>query len=277
MRGDRYRDALTVIDTIERVRPRPDVLLTGHFRPIQRRRANPGRSSGSATRSASCDATVARHEREAGRPPPDAEIAAGRPGVGGYGKVAWDVRAVWEKLFGLVPPPLHRRAVPRRPVRRECRPGGPGRGRRHRRSGAGHLDAGRPVAGIQLAELVTDTGPDHAGAAGCSGRPRTAARRLRQLWGDRMADRSRSRATRERAGSLRLRRCSRADHRASVGSALRPRHCSGTPARTSPSPAPEWCGRLRHRPVRDDYAQLVLTGPDSRGGGGGAASSTSCW
>ena len=35
MRGDRYRDALTVIETIERVRAlAPEVLLTGHFAPI---------------------------------------------------------------------------------------------------------------------------------------------------------------------------------------------------------------------------------------------------
>ena len=35
MRGDRYRDALTVIDTVERVRAlEPEVLLSGHFGPI---------------------------------------------------------------------------------------------------------------------------------------------------------------------------------------------------------------------------------------------------
>jgi glyoxylase-like metal-dependent hydrolase (beta-lactamase superfamily II) len=38
MRGDRYRDALTVIETIERVRAlEPEVLLTGHFDPIRGR------------------------------------------------------------------------------------------------------------------------------------------------------------------------------------------------------------------------------------------------
>ena len=35
MRGDRYRDAHTFIESVETVRHlRPEVLLTGHFEPI---------------------------------------------------------------------------------------------------------------------------------------------------------------------------------------------------------------------------------------------------
>ena len=96
MRGDRYRDALTVIDTIERVRAlQPEILLTGHFEPI--------------TGAALIDAELTRL-REAVRYVHDQTVAgmnAGKDvatlmeeitlpadlGVGeGYGKVSWDVR-----------------------------------------------------------------------------------------------------------------------------------------------------------------------------------------
>ncbi|HNA50527.1 MAG TPA: MBL fold metallo-hydrolase, partial [Mycobacterium sp.] len=104
MRGDRYRDALTVIDTIERVRAlEPDVLLTGHFGPIsgaERIQAELIRLR-DAVRYVH-DATVAGMNagkdvrtlmREITLP---AELEVGE----GYGKVAWDVRAIWENYSG---------------------------------------------------------------------------------------------------------------------------------------------------------------------------------
>ena len=168
MRGDRYRDALTVIDTIERVRAlEPDVLLTGHFGPIsgaERIQAELIRLR-DAVRFVH-DATVAgmnagkdvrRLMREITLP---ADLEVGE----GYGKVAWDVRAVWENYSGWF---HHRSTAELYPVD----PSGvsadlvdlAGADAIVDRAQA-HLDAGRPVAGIQLAELVTDTDPDHAGA-----------------------------------------------------------------------------------------------------------------
>lgn len=104
MRGDRYRDALTAIASIERVRElQPELLVTGHFEPI----------SGAALINTELtrlrDAIAYLHDqtvdgmndgkdvrtlmRDIVLP---AEYEVGQ----GYGKVAWDVRAVWENYSG---------------------------------------------------------------------------------------------------------------------------------------------------------------------------------
>lgn len=104
MRGDRYRDPLLFVDSVERVRALGvEVLHTGHFdavvgselidRELVRLR----------------DAVQYLHDEvvagmEAGRPVEDLmrsvrlpdELAVGE----GYGKVAWDVRAIWETYAG---------------------------------------------------------------------------------------------------------------------------------------------------------------------------------
>ena len=168
MRGDRYRDALTVIDTIERVRAlHPEILLTGHFDPIvgaARIDAELGRLAG-AVRYVH-DQTVAGMNagkdvrtlmREIALPE---QLDVGQ----GYGSVAWDVRAVWENYSGW----FHHRSTT------ELYPVGPesvsadlvelaGAAAVVARAVA-HLDAGRPLQAIHLAELVTDTHPDHADA-----------------------------------------------------------------------------------------------------------------
>ena len=104
MRGDRYRDALTTIASVERVRNlRPELLVTGHFEPI----AGADRIDAELTRLRDAiryihDQTVAGMNagkdvrtlmREISLPP---EYEVGQ----GYGKVAWDVRAIWENYSG---------------------------------------------------------------------------------------------------------------------------------------------------------------------------------
>ncbi|OMC25969.1 MBL fold metallo-hydrolase [Mycobacterium colombiense] len=104
MRGDRYRDALTAIASVERVRDlQADLLVTGHFEPIR----GSERINAELTRLRDAiqyvhDQTVAGMNagkdvralmREISLP---AEYEVGQ----GYGKVAWDVRAVWENYSG---------------------------------------------------------------------------------------------------------------------------------------------------------------------------------
>ena len=168
MRGDRYRDALTVIDTIERVRAlQPEILLTGHFEPI--------------TGAALIDAELTRL-REAVRYVHDQTVAgmnAGKDvatlmeeitlpadlGVGeGYGKVSWDVRAIWENYSGWF---HHRSTTELYPVGPEavdadiCRLAGADALIARARE---HLDAGRPLQAIHLAEIVAGVDDGHSGA-----------------------------------------------------------------------------------------------------------------
>jgi alkyl sulfatase BDS1-like metallo-beta-lactamase superfamily hydrolase len=161
IRGDRYRDALTVIDTIERVRAlQPETLITGHFDPIR----GAGRIDAELRRLR--DAVSYVHDQtvagmNAGKDvrtlmaeitlPPD--LAVGQ----GYGRVAWDVRAIWENYSGW----FHHRSTT------ELYPVGPesvspdvvelaGADALIARARA-HLDSGRPLQAIHLAEIVLHT------------------------------------------------------------------------------------------------------------------------
>jgi glyoxylase-like metal-dependent hydrolase (beta-lactamase superfamily II) len=168
MRGDRYRDALTVIDTIERVRAlRPEILLTGHFDPIvgaDRIDAELSRLTG-AVRSVH-DQTVAGMNagkdvntlmREV-RLPEHLEVGEG------YGRVAWDVRAIWENYSGWF---HHRSTTELYPVGLESVSADlvelAGSAAVLARARA-HLEAGRPLQAIHLAELVTAVDPMHGEA-----------------------------------------------------------------------------------------------------------------
>jgi glyoxylase-like metal-dependent hydrolase (beta-lactamase superfamily II) len=104
MRGDRYRDPLLFVESVERVRALGvDVLHTGHFDAIA------GADVVDAELARLAGAVRHLHDAvvdgmEAGRTvddlmrsvtlPPD--LAVGE----GYGKVAWDVRAIWEMYAG---------------------------------------------------------------------------------------------------------------------------------------------------------------------------------
>ncbi|MEE2853485.1 MAG: MBL fold metallo-hydrolase [Actinomycetota bacterium] len=104
MRGDRYRDALTAIASVERVRElRAEVLVTGHFEPVrgaeridaelQRLRDALQYIHDETVAGMNAGKDVRTLMREIALP---AECEVGQ----GYGKVAWDVRAVWENYSG---------------------------------------------------------------------------------------------------------------------------------------------------------------------------------
>ena len=104
MRGDRYRDAHAFIESVETVRRlRPEVLLTGHFDPIV------GADLIDEELVRLRDAVMFVHDRTVEGMndgvdvqtlmreivlPPELEVGQG------YGKVSWDVRAIWETYAG---------------------------------------------------------------------------------------------------------------------------------------------------------------------------------
>jgi alkyl sulfatase BDS1-like metallo-beta-lactamase superfamily hydrolase len=160
IRGDRYRDALTAIATVERVRDlRPELLVTGHFDPI----AGQQRIYAELTRLRDAiryvhDQTVAGMNagkdvetlmREITLP---AEYEVGQ----GYGKVSWDVRAVWENYSGWF---HHRSSTELYPVGFDAVHADlvelAGVDALAERAQA-HLRAGRPLHAIHLAELAAD-------------------------------------------------------------------------------------------------------------------------
>ncbi|OBH14292.1 MBL fold metallo-hydrolase [Mycobacterium sp. E3247] len=165
MRGDRYRDALTAIASVERVRDlRPELLVTGHFEPI----AGAERIHAELTRLR--DAIRYVHDQtvegmNAGKDvrtlmreitlPAECEVGQG------YGKVSWDVRAVWENYSGWF---HHESTTELYPVGFDAvaadvveLAGAAALVDRARE----HLAAGRPLHAIHLAELVP---PDDVGA-----------------------------------------------------------------------------------------------------------------
>lgn len=104
IRGDRYREALTFIESLERVRAlEPELLLVGHHGPVE------GRSVIQRELGRLRDAVQYVHDetvkgmnhgkdvhalmREIELPP---ELEVGE----GYGKVSWSVRAIWENYAG---------------------------------------------------------------------------------------------------------------------------------------------------------------------------------
>jgi alkyl sulfatase BDS1-like metallo-beta-lactamase superfamily hydrolase len=165
VRGDRYRDALTVVESIDRVRALgAEMLLTGHFGPI----AGEDRIEWELTRLRNAvmsihDQTVAGMNagkdvhalmREVVLPQ---ELEVGQ----GYGMVRWNVRAIWENYAGW----FHHRSTAELyaegpdPVEAELL----------KLAGAAPilnrartlLDAGESVRAIQLAEIVNRAEPDN--------------------------------------------------------------------------------------------------------------------
>jgi len=168
MRGDRYRDALTAIASVERVRDlHAELLVTGHFAPI----TGVERINAELTRLRNAiqfihDQTVAGMNagkdvrtlmREITLP---AEYEVGQ----GYGKVAWDVRAIWENYSGWF---HHRSTTELYPVGFDAvsadvvELAGADALVEQART---HLGASRPLHAIHLAELVSTAQPDHPGA-----------------------------------------------------------------------------------------------------------------
>ena len=169
IRGDRYRDALTVVATIEKVIAlEPRLVLYGHHEPIEGKQLI--RSELLRLR----DAVLHVHDRtveymNGGKDvwtamreielPPELEVGQG------YGQVSWDVRAIWENYLGW----FHHHstselyASPPWAVHADLveLAGGPdpivARARRR-------LEDGGSVEAIRLAEVALAAAPDHRGA-----------------------------------------------------------------------------------------------------------------
>jgi alkyl sulfatase BDS1-like metallo-beta-lactamase superfamily hydrolase len=104
IRGDRYRDALRYVETLDRlIDLDADMLLVGHFEPVvgretikselerMKRAVLHVHDAVVAAMNAGADVWTAMHEIEL---PDDLEVGQG------YGKVAWSVRAIWEMYSG---------------------------------------------------------------------------------------------------------------------------------------------------------------------------------
>ena len=168
IRGDRYRDALTYIDSLDVLAElRPETLLTGHFDPIV------GADRIAEEVAAMQEAMRWVHDRtvEGMNAGTDVhtlmrEIAVpDHLDVGeGYGRTAWNVRAIWENYAGW----FHHRSttelygVPAAAVAPDVVAAA---GADALVSAAqARLDAGEPVAALHLTDLVLGVEPAHAGA-----------------------------------------------------------------------------------------------------------------
>ena len=168
IRGDRYRDALTYVASLDQVLAlAPQRLITGHFDPID------GAEVIAEEVTRMRDATRYVHDRtvdgmNAGvdvhtlmaQVALPAELDVGE----GYGTVAWNVRAIWENYAGW----FHHRSTT------ELYPVAPLATATDVVALAGadalvdaaraRLDADAAVEAIQLTDLVLAAEPDHAGA-----------------------------------------------------------------------------------------------------------------
>jgi alkyl sulfatase BDS1-like metallo-beta-lactamase superfamily hydrolase len=104
IRGDRYRDALRFVESLDRVRAlAPELLLVGHHDPVvgrdliraelDRLRAAVLYVHDATVRGMNAGKDVHRLMREIVLPP---ELEVGQ----GYGMVSWSVRAIWENYAG---------------------------------------------------------------------------------------------------------------------------------------------------------------------------------
>lgn len=166
MRGDRYRDAITVVESIDRVRALgAETLLTGHFGPI----TGKDRIEWELTRLR--DAVSFIHDRtvegmNAGKDvqtlmrevvlPPDLQVGEG------YGMVRWNIRAIWENYAGWFHHQSTAELYAESPRRTESDlleiAGTPAILERARSL----VNAGEPVRAIRLADIVHHAEPDNA-------------------------------------------------------------------------------------------------------------------
>jgi alkyl sulfatase BDS1-like metallo-beta-lactamase superfamily hydrolase len=169
IRGDRYRDALGVVATIEKVMAlEPRLVLYGHHEPIEGKELI--RSELLRLR----DAVLYVHDRtvehmNGGKDvwtamreielPPHLEVGQG------YGQVSWDVRAIWENYLGWFHHHSTSELYPSPPWAAHADlaelAGGPepiaARARRR-------LEDGDAVLAIRLAEVALAAAPDHRAA-----------------------------------------------------------------------------------------------------------------
>jgi alkyl sulfatase BDS1-like metallo-beta-lactamase superfamily hydrolase len=169
IRGDRYRDPLRFVDSLDRVLAlEPELLLVGHHEPVEgqaqirseleRLRAAVLHVHDETVKGMNAHKDIHTLMQEVELPP---ELEVGE----GYGKVSWSVRAIWEnyagwfhhssttELYSVPPTAVHADLVEMA--------GGPDVvvGRANQK-----LAEGEDVQAIQLAEIVLTTEPLHRGA-----------------------------------------------------------------------------------------------------------------
>ena len=166
MRGDKYRDALGFLRSLETVRElEPEMLLVGHHDPVvgaEPIQSELARLSGAVRHvhdevvaGMNEGATVEQLMRDVALPP---EYKVGQ----GYGKVSWSVRAIWENYAGW----FHHRsttelyATPAWSIHAELAElaGGPDPIARRARE---HAEKGSPLEALHFAEIALAADPAH--------------------------------------------------------------------------------------------------------------------
>jgi len=169
IRGDRYRDALRFVESLDRVLDlEPELLLVGHHDPVEgkalirgeleRLRAAVLYVHDETVKGMNAHKDIHTLMQEIELPP---ELEVGE----GYGKVSWSVRAIWEtyagwfhhssttELYSVPPTAVHADLV-------ELAGGPDSLAERANK----RLAAGEAVQAIQLAEIVLTLEPLHRGA-----------------------------------------------------------------------------------------------------------------
>ena len=168
MRGDRYRDALAHVESLDRVLALgAERLLTGHFDPIT------GADRIAEEIGAMRDAMQWVHDRTVDGMNAGADVhtlmrevrVPDHLDVGeGYGKTSWNVRAIWETYAGW----FHHRSttelygVPQSVIAPDVvsLAGADALAR----AAQDRVGAGEPVAALHLTDIVLSFDPEHAGA-----------------------------------------------------------------------------------------------------------------
>jgi alkyl sulfatase BDS1-like metallo-beta-lactamase superfamily hydrolase len=168
IRGDRYRDALTYIDSLDVIAElQPNRLVTGHFDPIV------GADRIAAEVADLQEAMRWVHDRtvdgmnagtdvwtlmEQVRVPDHLDVGEG------YGQTKWNVRAIWEHYAGW----FHHRSTTElygvHPLATAPDVVAAAGADALVDAARVHADAGRPVEALQLCDLVLATDAEHAGA-----------------------------------------------------------------------------------------------------------------
>jgi alkyl sulfatase BDS1-like metallo-beta-lactamase superfamily hydrolase len=168
MRGDRYRDPILYIESLNKVLAyAPRRLITGHFEPIE------GADQIAEEVTAMRDAMQAVHDRTVELMNSGADVYSAMREVTvpqnldlgeGYGKTSWNVRAIWEmytgwfqhrsttELYGIAPSSVYRDLVEAAGADALIA------------AAQAHILAGRPVDALHIADIVLSADPSHSAA-----------------------------------------------------------------------------------------------------------------
>lgn len=169
IRGDKIRSALKYVRAVDRLRAlEPELLITGHGEPLR------GAERIATELTKLRDAVQWVHDKtvegmNAGTdlftlmreiaPPPELKLGEG------HGKVAWNVRAIWEEYAGWfrLESTTELYAVPPRAIWSELTElaGGPDA---LAARAAAHVSAGRPVEALHFTDIALAADPKHHGA-----------------------------------------------------------------------------------------------------------------